>query len=423
MNLKWKPGMRLGQAWMRFQRTVVFAVLGGVLMSGCAILGDDDEDEELQPTELQDIEETLGVKQVWSRKVGGGSEALRVALTPGYDGNLVYAASYDGKVSAINPENGKQVWQNDLELILSAGPGVGSKLVIVAGYDGALIALNATDGSEAWRRDIAGEALARPVVSEESVIVYTNDGRLRVFSVYDGADRWEFLQDLPALTLRGASEPVVISSTVISGFDNGRLLATSLDDGVLMWEAIIAPPSGRSDLDRLADVDGALAVVGQDVYATGYQGRVAAIAAESGQVLWAREMSGYSGLAADWENVYMSEAEGEIIALLRRNGSDVWRNDSLLRREPTAPAVFQTAVVVGDFEGYIHFFSTIDGTPVARERVGKGMISGVPVVAGNRLLVQSESGALSAFALPEPPRQSEAPEIADGDETSDSAER
>lgn len=412
MTLRLQPMVGRSQASMRLQRMALLALLG-VLFSGCSVFGSKD-DEELEPIELVDFEETLEVRQVWSKKIGGGSEALRVALTPGFDGNHVYAASYDGKVSAIDPQNGKSIWETDLDLILSAGPGVGSKLVVVAGYDGELIALNAADGSEAWRRDIGGEALARPVVSDESVIAYTNDGRLRVFSIYDGADRWELLQDLPALTLRGAAEPVVVSSTIISGFDNGRLVATSLDEGVLLWEAIISPPSGRSDLERLADVDGSLAVVGQDVYASGYQGRVAALASESGQVLWAREMSGYSGLAADWENVYISEAQGEIIALLRRNGSDVWRNDSLLRREPTAPAVFSTAVVVGDYDGYVHFFATVDGTPVARKQVGKGMISGKPVVAGNRLLVQSESGTLAAFAVPEPPRKEDAPAIAEG---------
>ena len=157
-------------------------------------------------------------------------------------------------------------------------------------------------------------------------------------------------------------------------------------------------------------------MVGQDVYASGYQGRVAALAIESGQVLWDRDLSGFSGLAADWENIYVAGDDGEVIALLRRNGSDVWRNNSLLRREPTAPAAFHTTVVVGDFEGYVHFFSNVDGTIVARERVGKGMISGYPVVAGDKLLVQSETGTLSAFMVPEPPQRGNAPEIADEEE-------
>lgn len=393
--------------WSQWLRVVLLTGL----ISGCSVFGD--KDEELEPAELIDFEPTLEVRRVWSEKLGGGSEALRVDLSPAYDGNRVYAASYDGKVTALNPADGKVAWRTDLELILSAGPGVGEGLVVVAGYDGALIALDATDGSEKWRRDISGESLAKPVVSNGAVAIYTNDGRLRVLSAFDGAERWQLIQDLPPLTLRGAATPVVVGSSIVAGFDNGRLVALEMGDGEQLWEAIITPPSGRSDLDRLADVDGALATVGQDVYASGYQGRVAALAVESGQVLWAREMSAYSGLAADWDNIYVSGDEGEIMALLRRNGSDVWRNAILLRREPTAPAPFHTAVAVGDFDGYVHFFSKLDGTLVARERVKGGMVSGKLLVAGDRLLVQSEGGTLSAFTVPQPERAGDAEEIAD----------
>ena len=390
-----RPGQRL-----------MLCGLVALTLSACGIFGEK-EDEALLPIELVDIEETLDVRRVWSAKLGGGSEALRVALSPAYDGNRVYAASFDGNVTAYDPINGDRLWRTELDMTLSAGPGVGAGLVIVSGYDGELIALNAEDGSEAWRVNTVGESLARPVISGDSVIHYTNDGRLRVYSTFDGDEQWEFSQDLPALTLRGSSTPVVVNNTVIAGFDNGRLIASDLDAGELLWDAVITPATGRSDLDRLADVDGALAVVGQDVYASGYQGRVASLAAESGQVLWARELSGYSGLAADWENIYVIADDGEVIALLRRNGNDVWRNASLLRREPTTPVAFHTTVVVGDLEGYVHFFSSEDGAPVARERVGKGMVSGEPVVAGDRLLVQSESGTLYAFAVrePEPPEE------------------
>ena len=211
-----------------------------------------------------------------------------------------------------------------------------------------------------WRRQITAESLATPLIKDNSVVVYTIDGRLRVFAALDGREEWSMEQEHPALTLRGSSSPIVVGSTIVSGFDNGRLVATSLDDGTEEWEAILTPPAGRSDLDRLADIDGALASVGQDIYATGYHGRVASLAVESGQVLWAREISGLSGVTADWNNVYLVGEEGELLALLRRNGDDVWRQEALVRREPTAPVAYNTAVVLGDFEGYVHFFNNFE---------------------------------------------------------------
>lgn len=381
-----------------------FAVL--IFLSGCSIFGKD-EDEELEPLELTDIEETLDVRRVWSEKLGGGTELLRVGLSPAGDGNRVYAASYDGKVTAFDAESGDRVWRVETDTRLSAGPGVGDGLVVVAGYDGDLIALRAENGEVAWATNIDGESLARPLVRDNRVIVYTIDGRLRAFSARDGRQVWVVEQPVPALTQRGTATPVSAGGAVITGFDNGRLVAVDTDDGVVEWESVLTPPSGRSDLDRLADVDGKLAVVGQDVYAAGYNGRVASVAAESGQVLWSREMSSPEGVSADWNNIYTVTDDGAIVALLRRNGEDVWRQESLLRREPTTPVPFGTAVAVGDFEGYVHFFSNFDGRPVARKRVGSGMISSPPVVIGDKLFVQSEDGVLSAFVvqLPKAPER------------------
>ena len=173
---------------------------------------------------------------------------------------------------------------------------------------------------------------------------------------------------------------------------------------------MLSPPSGRSDLERLADVDGTLAVVGQDIYAAGYQGRLASVASESGQILWARDISTHVGVGVDFANVYSLDGEGELIALLWRNGDEVWRQDALLRREPTTPVAFDNAVAIGDFEGYVHLFSNVDGRPVARIRVGKGLLSGAPVVIGNKLYVQSESGSLEVYAVRRPER--ETPDIA-----------
>jgi len=392
MNEMLKSGLRL-------------AVIGGLtcVLSACSIFGGD-KDEELEPLELVDIEQTLDVRKVWSEKLGKGTESLRIGLNPSGDGNRIYAASYDGNVSAFNPENGDRVWQTELELNLSAGPGVGEGIVVVAGYDGDLVALDADDGSEQWRINIVSETLAKPAIADSSVVVYSIDGRLRVYSALDGRELWSLARDVPALTQRGSSSPIITGNTVIAGSDNGRLLAVDLDDGIIEWEAVLTPVSGRSDLDRLADIDGDMAIVGQDIYAVGYNGRLASLAAESGQLLWTREISSPSGVAVDWNNVYTVGDGGEVLALLRRSGDDVWRQESLLRREPTRPVAFNTAVVVGDFEGYVHFFNNLDGRPIARARVGQGMISGAPVVMGDKLFVQSEDGELATFMvrMPEP---------------------
>lgn len=386
-------------------------VLATLLLTACGMFGDDDD--ELEPLELVNIETKVAVKRLWNVKIGDDAEFLRVALQPVGDGNRIYAASRNGNVVALHPETGREFWRTKLDIDLSAGPGVGDDLVVVGAADGLLIALDAATGTEKWRADITGETLARPLIKDDVVIVITIDNRLRAVSAFDGSERWIVEQTTPRLTMRGSASPVIVGTSVIAGFDNGRLVAANLSSGDVVWEQMLSPPSGRSDLERLADIDGQIAVVGQDVYASGYQGSLASLASESGQMLWVRELSSFEGVSADWNNLYTTTPEGEIVALTRRTGDESWRQSSLLRREPTLPISFHTTVVVGDLEGYLHFFSNFDGDPVARLRLGGAAISADPVVVANRLYVQSDSGSVAAFAVQEPRRLRNAPDISE----------
>ena len=396
----------------------LLALSAVLLLSACGLFGDDDE--ELEPAELIDFETKVPVKRLWSTKVGADAEFLRVALRPVGDGNRIYAASVNGNVVALDPEKGKQVWRNKLGIGLSSGPGVGEGLVAVVAADGYVVALSAEDGTEQWRAYISGESLATPLVNDEYVVVQTVDNKLTALSVFDGSERWTLEQSTPALTMRGSTSPMQVGQSIVTGFDNGRVMAINMETGDVEWDSMLAPPSGRSDLDRLSDIDGDIAVVGQDIYASGYQGRIASLAAESGQVLWARELSTYAGVTADWNNVYSTLQNGELVALNRRSGAELWRQNALLRREPTAPVSFRTTVVVGDLEGYLHFFSNVDGEPAARVRGGKSAIVSTPLVMADRLYVQSDDGSVSAWIIVEPkPDPRRAPDIAESEDEGD----
>ena len=395
-----------------FVRIALLAA-SSIVLAACGLFGDD---EELKPAELLDFESRAKVKRLWTAKLGDDAEFLRVALRPAGDGNRIYAASVDGNVSAFDPETGRSIWRRKLDLRLSSGPGVGNGIVVVVSSDGLVVALDAGDGEERWRSDVGGESLASPVVSADGVVIQTVDNRLRVLEQFDGRERWVVLQTMPILTMRGSATPVIVGSNVVAGFDNGRLVAVDLETGTIEWEALLAPPSGRSDLERLSDIDGSIVTVGQDIYAAGYQGRIAAVAAESGQLLWASEISTFQGVSADWTSLYTAQDGGEIIAMSRRTGNETWRTAALLRRDPTLPVPFNTTVVAGDFEGYLHFFDTVDGAPVARVKFGGAAITAPPVVVADRLYVQSDSGSLAAFAIEQPERaDNRAPDIA-GDE-------
>jgi outer membrane protein assembly factor BamB len=223
------------------------------------------------------------------------------------------------------------------------------------------------------------------------------DGQLRALRIADGTEAWSYEQPVPRLTLRGNGPPIISGDMVLSGFDNGKVVALALSTGDLLWTATVAPSRGRTEIERLADIDSALRVVDKDVFVVGYQGRVAMLSLESGQIWWGRDMSSYRGMAIDAENLYVTTADSTVVAMRRRDGTELWRQAQLLHRALTAPAIQGDTVVVADFEGYLHWLDTATGEILGRAKPGGGRISNSPVSAGDLLLVQGDSGEVRAY--------------------------
>jgi outer membrane protein assembly factor BamB len=380
------------RSWAR--ATFVTACAASLLLAaGC------DKDKNVEPpAELIELKPTLEVDRLWTADVGGDEAELRLALALALDGDTLYAASREGEVAAIDAATGRTKWEHDAKGDLSAGPGVGPGLVAVGTSDGAIIALDKT-GKRLWRVKVNGEVLAAPLVTSDRVIVRTVDGRLRSLDATDGKELWSAEEPVPRLSLRGTAPPVLAGDTVFAGFDSGKVIAYALGSGDVVWQAQVTTPHGRTELERLSDVDSAVRVEGGDGYAVGYQGRVVMFALDSGQVWWGRELSSYRGLALDADQLYVSTSDGFVAALRRRDGTQLWQQEGLRNRGLGAPAVVGNAVVVGDFDGYLHWLDRDSGQFVARERPGKARISAAPVVADQRLFVIDDGGRIVAYRV------------------------
>jgi outer membrane protein assembly factor BamB len=377
-----------------FRRLAIGAAVVGSLIASGGCSNDKDVDP---PAQLVDIKSKLNVAHLWSTGLGGDSERLRLALRPAVADGVVYAAGHDGVVRAIQVANGRTSWNTKTKLPLSAGPELGAGVVALGSSDGDIVVLDAATGAERWRKSVKSEVLARPLIANDLVVVRTVDGHIEALSLTDGATRWAVDEQVPRLTLRGTAPPVLAGEKVIAGFDSGKVMAIDARKGEVLWDTIVNAPTGRTELERLADIDSPAHVVGDDVFVVGFQGRVAMLALDSGQIWWARDASSYRGFTTDDQNLYLTNSDSVVIAMRRTDGAVQWEQAGLRKRGLTAPAIDGDALLVGDFEGYLHWLDKSTGEIIARAKTDGERITNSAVTDAGRAFVQTDSGKVLAF--------------------------
>lgn len=375
-----------------------FLPLLALFLSACSTT----EDTAAPPNELTDFEPGAEVREVWNADTGWGGTEKWVRLTPFAGNATVYAANHTGEVSAWALDGGKRAWRVDLDTELSAGVGGDEQTLYVGTAQGEVVALARENGEERWREDVRGELLAPPAGGAGGVIVRTVDGRLISLAGDDGEREWVFTSDVPSLSLRGNGAPLRVRGGILVGLDDGRLAALSERNGQTLWQTTIAEPTGRSPVERMVDIDGALGIGRNVAYAATYQGEIAQVEPQRGNVRWSRGMSSYAGLGVDRSRVYVSTADSHVVALGQRSGTTQWRQEKLAHRRLTAPVPVPGTpfLALGDYDGYVHILTRADGRIVARERIGGDGIMADPLpVAEGRIAVQTQGDDLAILEI------------------------
>jgi outer membrane protein assembly factor BamB len=374
----------------------------------------------LEPAELTEIASPIAVDQAWSRNLGDGREKLGLRQKVAIEGDRLYVSNDEAQVLALDANTGDVLWDSQavktgktgnillfwrrktIEAGLSGGPAVGNGLVVVGGRNGEVIAFDADTGAERWKAQSTSEVISTPLVTGGLVVVRSNDGRTFGFDAGDGTRKWVFDRGLPNLSVRGNGAPVAGGELVYLGYDDGSVIALSLADGLLAWEQLVAEADGRTDLERMADVDGELQLGLSELYATSVRGQTVAISTTNGQPMWNRDIGGYGGLALLGDRVVVADAAGTVWALDRNTGSPIWKQEALARRWLTTPALQGNYIVVGDIEGYLHWIRSDDGVIVGRDRIERSPILGTPQVsATGTLYAVTAEGKLAAYPQPQ----------------------
>lgn len=373
-------------------------------VTGCSTIrgwfgGKDDPGKPNEPTELTDFTPTANLTRLWSQGAGDGEGRLGVRQLPAIADNRVYAAAIEGGVRAFDLVTGQPAWSYRSDLRLSGGPGAGDGLVVVGGLDGEVIALDAATGAEKWQAKVTNEVIAPPVIGNGFVFVRSNDGRVTAFDAATGERRWFWTRDVPLLSVRGNDAPLLGPGFLFVGNDDGSVVALSASDGRPLWEQAVAQPEGRTELERMADIDGTPALDGTVLYATSYKGQTMAIDGPTGRPMWVAQQGGAGRVGVAPDRVVVTDRTGNVYALEKNGGSTLWMQPGLARRSVTGAAIHGDYAVVGDFDGYLHWLRLDTGEFAARARVGRDPIRANPVVVGDILVVQTTDGEVAAYRL------------------------
>ena len=394
------------------KRFLLITLASLVALTGCHSF----KKENVQPpTPLaKDFKPTLQVTRLWRTSVGDGAGVSGARLRPAVVNGVLYADSTDGKLVAIDATSGKTLWSKSSrthgwfgwgdkkrkDAVYAGGPAVTGDLLAVGTLDGHVYGVNAKDGSPRWEAELNAEVLASPVIVGDVVVVLTGDGRVYALDSTTGQRRWVYDQgSVPLLSLRGNGPLLVANGVLFFGSDDGKLVALRLDNGSKLWEQKLASGEGRTEIDRLNDVDGAILLDGAMLYGAAYHGNLVAVDGPSGRPLWSHPFSSFGSLAVGGNAIFGVNDQSQVWAFDKNGGADMWKNDALKYRWLTGPAVQGDYVVVGDMEGYVHWLQTGDGALAARERLSKKAIRAQPLVVGDTVYVEDVEGRIGAYRL------------------------
>lgn len=332
----------------------------------------------------------VGVRLAWSSSVGSVAFPLQVKAV----GNLVYVASTDGNVAAIDTRTGGDLWRVSVGSKLSAGVGSDGRYSAVVSQENELIVLDGP--KELWRQKLGAVTMTAPFVAGARVFVLSADRSVAAFDVMNGRKLWQQQRTGEALVLGRSGIVMAIGDTLVAGL-GGRLVGMAPANGKARWESQVANSRGTNEVERLVDMVAGVSRDGNKVCVRAFQSSVGCVDADKGMTLWSKPASGATGIDGDESTLFGTESDGRVIAWRRADGERLWLSERLRFRSLTAPTVVGQSVVMGDESGTLHFLSRKDGSPLNRMSTDGSPVLTNLVLVGQTLVAVTRNGGIFGF--------------------------
>ena len=380
----------------RVKRLVRFAgstILVGVLATALVACGGSSRVR--KPSELAAVTNQFDMQAVWSTSVGS-SEGFN--FHPVVAGDAVYVASHRGNLVKIDIATGNKLWEASVPERLSIGPGSDGRTTVAVSTRGNVYAYNDA-GKQIWKVSVNSEVLSEPIVAGGIVVVRALDNRFIGLDAQTGARKWTYQRQQSALSLRvGYGMLASGNEVIVTGFAGGRFGMIAIANGGLVWETPVSFPKGFSEIERLNDVTAKPSMEGEIVCAVSYQGRIGCGQARTGNLLWFKDYSSYTGTAQSAELVFSANEKSYVTAFATKDGTQVWENTQLSYRNVGESLAIGKVLLFGDAQGYIHALTQANGNIISRIRHDSNPISAAPIAVGGLILVQSQGGKIAAYS-------------------------
>jgi len=374
----------------------------GLVLASCSTINEvfSGKDNAYPPAELTAFTPQAALQTVWTSDHGKGSDHAFVSLYPVIYENQIISIDREGYLAAYDRYKGNRIWEKKLDKVITGGLTVADNIIFVSSDDAHLYALSATNGDELWKKRLSSISLSRTAVNDSMVFSRTIDGKLYALDKRNGEKRWIYDIDVPVLTFRGNSSPVTAGNDLVfTGFDSGKLVAIAAQSGLQVWEATVSVATGRTDIERLVDIDGDPVLIGEQVFAISMNGHVSAINVYNGQINWTRKISSFVSMGYDQRNIYITDDQDNLWAVGQANGDIVWKQDKLKHRRLTTPVILGKFILTADFEGYLHVLSTRDGEIGARIQLDTAGYLLPPLLLSEDIYVYGSGGKLNLLNL------------------------
>ena len=348
-----------------------------------------------KPAELVSVTNQFDLQPVWSTSVGS-SETFN--FHPVVAGDAVYAASHRGNLAKIDLATGNKVWEASVPERLAIGPGSDGRVTVAVSIKGNVYAYD-DSGKPLWNVNVGSEVLSEPVVAGGVVVIRALDNRFIGLDTQTGVRKWIYQRQQSALSLRvGYGMLPINNEVIVTGFAGGRFGMIAMANGGLVWETPVSFPKGFSEIERLNDVTAKPSMQGDIICAVSYQGRIGCGQARTGNLLWFKDYSSYTGTAQGTELVFSANEKSYVTAFVTKDGTQAWENTQLTFRDVGEPLAVGRVLLMGDAQGYVHAFSQANGEMVARIRHDSSPISAAPIAVGGLILIQSQGGKIAAYS-------------------------